>query len=128
MEFVEDGAGENKVMNIEERLNKIEYHQRLLLEMMEKNKYPFYELIIQKGLSEQEVTQLYRECLTLEKMFEEQREMGFVLHTDLIAHFLDVLPTVLTPKETVESLYKQLLFKPLMEHFMQALEKMEKES
>jgi hypothetical protein len=45
-----------------ERINVLEYHQKLLLKLLNDPKLELYKLIIENGITEQEVVQFYSLC------------------------------------------------------------------
>lgn len=108
--------------SFEDRLKKIEYHQKLLLRMIKNQKYPAYELIVQNDLSEEEVNALFKLCEELTDMYEQQKEEGFVYFTPLLTHFVGLLDHKLRPEETVNAFLKQDLYRPLMEELKRSLE------
>lgn len=106
----------------EDRLKKIEYHQRLLLGMIQNQKYPAYELIVQNDLSEEEVNVLFLLCEELTEKYEQQKEEGFVHFTPLLTQFVGFLNHKLRPKETINAFLKQDLYRPLMVELKKSLE------
>ncbi len=111
----------------EKRIERLEYYQKLLLQMMNPNKYPFYKMVIEKGLTEHEVRTLFTCCEELTKEFEIQKQMGFVEFRSLLVQFVGMLHPRLTPKETIESLLQQGFYVPLMTQLMRNIELIHKE-
>lgn len=107
--------------DIEKRLKKVEYHQRLLLEMMQTKKFPVYELIIKKGLTEEEVKELFNLCEELTLQYEQQKEEGFVYFIPLLTQFVRSINEKLDPEETIHALLGQGMYLPLMEVLNKAL-------
>ncbi|BCB02929.1 DUF1878 family protein [Bacillus sp. KH172YL63] len=103
------------------RLEKLEYYQRLMAEMIPDEGYPFHRLIIQGGLSEEEVQAFLLLCDRLSKKFEKQKAEGFVYHTPLFKEFKNELHPKLEVKEVVESCLAQELYPALMYHFKKSL-------
>ncbi|WP_066174261.1 DUF1878 family protein [Bacillus marinisedimentorum] len=100
--------------SLEERLRKLEYHQRLLLDMVEPNTHPFDKLVIRKGLSEEEVAETLALCGKLNEEYERQIEEGYVSFTKLLTQFVGMLHPGLEAVETIESLYYQGIYRKLM--------------
>ncbi|TLS38054.1 DUF1878 family protein [Pseudalkalibacillus caeni] len=100
--------------SITKRLERIEFHQRLLAKMHTMEKVPFYRLVIEKGLTEDEMNEVLDLCEEVNQRFKKQLEEGLVSHTTLLIHFVGMLNVKLAPKETVESLYEQGIFPELM--------------
>lgn len=98
---------------LQDRIERLEFYQRMLLSMISKE-YPFYKLIIEKGLNEKEMGEVFALCDELEQKLEEQREDGFLLFTPLLIHFVGMLNDKLEPVDTIKSLYNQGLYKDLM--------------
>ena len=101
--------------DMEKRLKKVEYHQRLLLEMMQTQKFPAYELIIKKDLTEDEVRELVDLCEELTLQYEQQKEEGFVYFLPLLTQFVSSINKKLDPEETIHAFLRQGMFLPLME-------------
>ncbi len=100
--------------SLEERMRKLEYHQRLLLNMVQANRYPFYQLVVEKDLTEGEVEEILSLCGMLNEEYERQAEEGYVSFVMLLTQFVGMLHPRLEPKETIESLYAQGIYKELM--------------
>lgn len=99
-----------------EKINRLEYHQSLLLEMISDGKsHPFYRLIIKKFLSKQEVEHIYKICEELNNELEEQKAEGFVYFQPLFEKFQSSLPPKVHAREVVLACLGQQLFQPLME-------------
>jgi hypothetical protein len=110
-------------MDFENRMEKLQFHQRILLEMAEENKYSFYKIIIKNDLSEIEMNEIIDICYYLNKKYEEQYENGFVHYTSLLVQFVGTLPTRLDPKETILALKNQQYFPELMEVLLNVITK-----
>jgi hypothetical protein len=119
--------GEKKMDTMEERLRRLEFYQSLLIEMIDGDKYPFYKLVMQLNLSEEEVHQLFLLCEELSIEYEKQKAEGFVIFNPLLTQFAGMLPPKLDVEETIYALYKQGLFTPLMEEFQHILKEMKRE-
>lgn len=109
----------------EDRLSTLEFHLQLLLDMVDTNQYPFYQLIIKNGVSKYEMNSLITFCEELNKKYEEQREEGFVDFTLLLVQYVGMLPSVLNPKESLIALKKQSYFPELMSTLLTALDKID---
>ncbi|WLR51474.1 DUF1878 family protein [Bacillus tianshenii] len=103
------------VESVEERLERLEFYQQLLLDVMKDKDYPFYQLVIEKGLSKEEVSDVCRLCGRLTKAYEEQKELGFVNFYPLLIHFAGMLNPKLHPDDTMNALYQQKMYISLME-------------
>lgn len=109
--------------SIEERLKKIEYHQRLLLRMMQGHAFPFFQLVIENGLSEEDVQDLINLCEELTRLMEEQKQAGYVSFTPLLTHFAGMLNPKLHPTKVIVALDEQNMYRPLMKVFLDELNK-----
>jgi hypothetical protein len=96
------------------KLKQLAFNQTLFLEMIEKEKYPFFEMVIKKGLLEEELTTIYTLCEALTNEYEEQIEMGFVYFFSLYDTFAQSLNRKLDPVVTIHAMHAQNLYKPLM--------------
>ena len=101
-----------------EQINRLRYHQSLLLEMINtKMDMPFYQLVIEKFLSKQEVEQFYKLCDNLSMQLEEQKAEGFLNYQPLFDKFKLSLHPALTAKEVVHACLEQQMYLPLMNEF-----------
>ncbi|NSL51999.1 DUF1878 family protein [Calidifontibacillus erzurumensis] len=100
---------------IEKRLKKIEYYQRLLLEMMRGHRFPLHELIMRKDLTEEDVEEFFSLCEELNHKWKQQKEEGFVYFSPLLNEFMEKLNPKLEPIETIDACLGQNVFRPLME-------------
>lgn len=99
----------------EERLERMEFHQKLLLAMITEQNYEFYRLIIEKQLKEKDITSFYNLCDKLSKDLEEQKADNFVFFSPLFKKFKEDLHPKLDPQVVIEACIKQNLYPELME-------------
>lgn len=104
-----------KYEDLVERLNMLEYHQKLLLNMIKESHLPFDQLVIKKSLKERDVEEFYRLCESLTMELNEQKAEGFVHFHPLFEQFQNRLHPNLQASEVIQSCLKQRLFLPLME-------------
>jgi regulator of sigma D len=109
--------------SMEEKMKRIEYYQQLFLKMVKSGEFPFYELIIEKGISKGEVEEIFSLCDKLTKQYEEQKEEGFVHFDSLLTQFAGMLTAKLNPTETIEALLSQSMYQPLMKKLKELDEK-----
>ena len=105
------------MMNMDElmkRLEKLEYHQRLMAEMIPENGFPFHRLIIRSGLSEKEVGEFFVTCDRLSMKLKKQKAEGFVYNTPLFKEFEEGLHAKLDVHEVVQSCLVQNIYPTLM--------------
>lgn len=100
---------------LEERLERLEYHQKLLLKMVQAPDYSFYRLVIEKNLTEQEVEEFLSLCSRLNMEFKKEKEEHFVFYAPLFQDFKKQLNIRLQPKEVIEACMKQKMYPELME-------------
>ncbi|OEH91716.1 DUF1878 family protein [Bacillus solimangrovi] len=100
--------------SVEDRLQRLEYHHRVLMKVLDSNEYPLYRLFIERKLTEKEVHELFMLCDQLQKKYKEQKEWGFVNFFPLLIQFAGLLTTKLHPDETMEALIEQKLYEELM--------------
>jgi hypothetical protein len=100
-----------------ERIRLLEYHQKLLLKLLENPKLDFYKLIIEHQISEQEVVKFFYLCDELHKKMEEQKAEGFVYFHPLFNKLSTSLPNNLDVKEMVQACVNQKLFESLFLEF-----------
>jgi hypothetical protein len=99
---------------INERFKQVKFQQELLLKMVDRRKYPFYSLVIEKELIEEEMKEVVLLCKELNQCYESMKEEGFVSYVPLLIHFVGMLNTKLEPKEAIEALYYQGYYRTLM--------------
>lgn len=104
-----------------ERIKVLEYYQKLMFSMLGNNTYPFYRMIIEKGLKEEQITAFFRVCDELNKIWEEQKAEGFIHFHPLFQKFAESLPGSLKAKEVVEACIQQQLFRPFMQEMQKYL-------
>ncbi|RLQ97539.1 DUF1878 family protein [Falsibacillus albus] len=97
-----------------ERIEKLEFQQKLLLKMMSPKGFEFDQLIIEKNLSEQDVMDFHRLCEELNKELKEQKAEGFVFYSPLFKKFNERLHSQLEPAEVIDACKKQKLYEELM--------------
>ncbi|MGO4887484.1 DUF1878 family protein [Anaerobacillus sp. MEB173] len=108
---------------LEERIERLEFYQRILMKMVKSNEFPFFQIVIEKALTEQEMIEVFSLCEELEKQLEEQREDGFIHYTSLLVHFVGMLNSKLDPLRTIKALSQQNLYNSLMEKLEELIQK-----
>lgn len=107
-------------MNEQDLINRIElleYHQKLLVMLLKDPTLEYYKLIIEKGISELETKRFFYLCDELSKKMEEQKAEGFVYFHPLFDEFLGLLPANLVGEEVVKACLIQQLYVPLFQEF-----------
>lgn len=99
------------------RINLLEYHQKLLLKLLSNPKLDFYRLVIENGIPNEEVKKLLRICDELTVKISEQKAEGFVYFYPLFSEFLASLPFNLRAEEVIPACISQHIFEPLMLEF-----------
>ncbi|MGM0846385.1 MAG: DUF1878 family protein [Bacillota bacterium] len=104
-----------------ERIEKLEFQQKLLGEMMPEKGFDFYRLVITKGLSEKDVIEFYRLCEKLNMKSQEQKAEGYVFFSPLFKEFTEKLDSRLIPQEVINACAAQKLYPYLMEQLRRNL-------
>lgn len=99
------------------KMDRLQFHQSLLLEMVANSDDHFYRLIIMKGLNKSEVDHFYQLCDELSDALEEQQAEGFVYFESVFEQFKKALHPKLNPEEVVQACLRQKLYVPLMLEF-----------
>jgi hypothetical protein len=86
--------------------------------MIESTHFPFYRLVMERGLNKGEIEDIYRLCNELSFEHEEQKAQGLVIYTDLLTQFAGQLNSKLDIVETVQAMSKQGLYSSLMKDFL----------
>ncbi|QHA90491.1 DUF1878 family protein [Bacillus sp. N1-1] len=92
---------------IHKRLDRIEFHMRLLAKMEEEGECPFYRLVIDRGLTEAEVSEVFQLCVEVNQKMHEQIEEGLLNRSTLLTHFVGMLNIKLDPLITIKALLAQ---------------------
>ncbi|WP_066068346.1 DUF1878 family protein [Neobacillus soli] len=100
-----------------QRIKLLEYHQKLLLKLLGNPMLELYKLIIENGITEQEVEHFYTLCDKMSMEFEEQKAEGYVYFYPLFDELSASLPAKLDMKEVIKACLKQELFVPLFQEF-----------
>jgi hypothetical protein len=100
-----------------ERIKLLEYHQRLILEMLPQANNPFYKLVIAGRMSEHKVADFFENCEKMSIEMEEQKAEGFVYFHPLFKEFMSLLPPYIRAEDMVTACLKEQLFIPLMTEF-----------
>lgn len=103
------------------RINLLEFHQKLLLKLVSNPQLEFYKLIVEKGISEQDVQRFLRNCDDLNNKMAEQKAEGFVHFHPLLNEFSLSLPSNLQVKEVIQACIGQNIFEEMMSEFQNSL-------
>jgi hypothetical protein len=106
---------------IEQRIERLEYYHKLMIELVESSKWPFHYLVMAKKLTEIEVGELFELCEELTEEYKQQKTEGFVSFLPLFNTFKQKLNPKLSALEVINALEQERLFIPLMTVFKQAL-------
>ncbi|MDQ0214754.1 hypothetical protein J2S13_001151 [Oikeobacillus pervagus] len=102
------------VEDLIKRIEKLEFHQQLLLNMVKRDDYPFNWIIIEKRLSREDRDEFFKVCEELNKVRLEQKAEGFVFHSPLFKEFKRRVHPRLRSKEVIEACIQQGVYVPLM--------------
>ncbi|MTH53372.1 DUF1878 family protein [Bacillus mangrovi] len=100
--------------SFERRLERLEFQVRLMQSALDRNKYPFTYMILQKQLTEAEYLHVLELCSRLDQLLKQQKAQGFVRFEGLLALFIEELNEKLDVKETIQALHGQGMFPELM--------------
>lgn len=103
------------------RINLLEFHQRLLVNLLNNPNNHFYRLIIENGVSEQEVNDFYQLCEKISMKLAEQKAEGYVYYHPLLNDLSVSLPANLRIEEVVKACLQQKLFEPLFQELQKYL-------
>jgi hypothetical protein len=109
------------VESLEERIERLEYYQSLLFELVEADKAAFYKLIVKSHLTKGEVDSLLTLCKTMDEKFKQQKAEGFVTFTPLLTEFVGMLHSKLEVKEVIDALINHGMYLTLMNEFKKLL-------
>jgi Protein of unknown function (DUF1878) len=97
------------------QVDLLQYHQKLLVLLVDNPKLEFYRLVIESGLNELEVTRFYIFCDRLSKKMAEQKAEGYVYFHPLFEELLFSLPSSLDARKVVKACLAQNLYRSLFE-------------
>lgn len=97
------------------RIEQLEYHQKLLINIIRNPDHEFDKLVIENNLSEREVKEFFSLCDEMSKEVEKQKAEKFVYHAPLFVEFRERLHPKLKVEEVVEACLKQNLYPELMQ-------------
>ena len=103
--------------SIEDRLERLEYYQSLILPLLGDKLTPFYKLIMDAKLSKKDVEDLLNLCEELSIEYKKQKAEGFISFTPLLTQFVGMLHPRLDLKATIDVLAKERKYTPLMNEF-----------
>jgi hypothetical protein len=104
-----------------ERINMLEYHQKLLLKLLNDPKLELYKLIIENGITEQETEKFYSLCDKMNLKMEEQKAEGYVYFHPLFHELSVSLPSKLNMGEVINACLTQKLYLPLFQEMVKYL-------
>ena len=114
----------NEVRNLDElfkKIEKLEYHQQLLVRMMKHSKEQLYYLIIEKNLSRKETEQLLKICEDLSIELKKQKAEGYVTSNPLLIELKSNLTPSISPKELIQACLEQGIYVSLMKELQKSL-------
>ncbi|WP_053365480.1 DUF1878 family protein [Bacillus sp. FJAT-27245] len=99
---------------IDEKIRTLEYHLRIMAEVLGGTKYQFTKLVVESNLSERETNEFFLLCEEMNKRLEEQKAEGFLNFHPLFQEFLSLLSPKLNPRDVVHACLEQKLYLSLM--------------
>ncbi len=110
-----------KMDELVRRIEKLEYHQQLLLRMIGHEEMQLYYLIVHKNLSRKETEELLNLCDTLNKKVEKQKAEGYVTFNPLLIELKSNLTPSISPKELIQACLEQGIYVSLMKELQKSL-------
>lgn len=104
-----------KFEEITEKIKMLEFHQNLLLQMVEGTSLKFYYLMIKKSLTQTEMDDILQFCENMSIELKKQKAEGFVYFHPLFNEFRSFLQPKLEAEEVIAACLEQGLFIPLMQ-------------
>jgi len=103
--------------SIEERLERLEYYQSLILPLLRDKLSPLHQLIMEAKLTKKDVEDLLDLCEEMSIEYKKQKAEGLICFTPLLTQFVGMLHPHLDPKTTIDVLAKVRKYTPLMYEF-----------
>jgi len=110
-----------KMDELEKRIDKLEYHQQLILRMIGHKEMPLYYLIVDKNLSRKETEELLSLCDNLNKEVEKQKAEGYVTFYPLLIELKSKLIPSISPGELIQACLNQGVYVSLMKELQKSL-------
>lgn len=107
----------------EEKYETLSFHVHLLLQMSELKNYPFRCMIVQKGISQQEYSELMSQIDKINNIYLDQKESGMLDFTSLLIEFAGMLNEKLHPDETIKAMIIEGVYTDLMNEFKLIIER-----
>ncbi|MCU9612510.1 YhaI family protein [Caldibacillus lycopersici] len=96
------------------RIERLEYHQQLMFQLIDRTNVSFTKLIVEKNLGQEEVMEFHKLCDDMSKKLEEQKAEGFLYFHPLLTEFSSKLNHKLEVNETINACLKENLHQTLM--------------
>ncbi|GHH98550.1 DUF1878 family protein [Neobacillus kokaensis] len=112
---------ENNIQILMEKIQLLEFHQGLLLKLIQNPNLDFYRLIVENGKSKQEMETFFDLCDELSLKLEKQKAEGFVYFYPLLVEFVAALPDGLELHHVTKACLTQKLYEPLFQEFSKYL-------
>lgn len=103
------------------RIRKLEFHQKLLLKIIKNKDAAFFQLVVEKNLTENEMECMLHICEEMSNRYEKQKAEGFVYFYPLLKEFIEQLHDHLEVKEVIDACLRQKLYVPIMSEFKKYL-------
>jgi hypothetical protein len=103
--------------SLESRVERLEYYQKILFELIDNEKVHLYKLIVEANLTKADVEDLFTLCEAMNSEYETQKAEGLVVFTPLLTQFVGSLHPNLDVEKTIEVFLKQGSFVAMMKEF-----------
>ena len=111
----------NELEVLLQRINLLEFHQKLMVKVLTNPNNDFYRLIIENGITEKETNAFYQLCEKISIKWAEQKAEGFVHFHPLLNQLSAALPANLKIEEVVKACLRQQLYEPLFWEIQKSL-------
>lgn len=106
---------------LKNRILLLEFQQKLLINMIRNKDSAFFEMVIEKKLTEEEMNGFFQLCEEMSIRIRKQKAEGLVYFLPLLEEFLQRIHPKLQGKDVIEACIQQKLFLPLMCEFKKYL-------
>ncbi|WP_160724619.1 DUF1878 family protein [Bacillus sp. USDA818B3_A] len=111
----------NELEVLLQRINLLEFHQKLMVKVLTNPNNDFYRLIIENGITEKETNAFYQLCEKISIKWAEQKAEGYVNFHPLLKELSALLPANLSIEEVIKACLKQGLYEPLFRELQKYL-------
>ncbi len=98
----------------DDKVKQLEYYISLLTMTIDQEQYPFFFLVVNNQVKEDDVQRLLHTVEKLHEQFEMEKQEGLLCYESIFQAFQLAVPSALDVGETIDALEKQGVYRQLM--------------